>query len=57
MDLNERMIAYRAKHNLSQTEFGKLVGLHFVSVSRIEKTNKCSNVTKAKIESVIKEED
>lgn len=56
MDLNERMIAYRAKHNLSQTEFGKLVGLHFVSVSRIEKTNKCSNVTKAKIESVIKED-
>ena len=56
MTLSERMIAYRAKHNLSQTEFGKLVGLHFVSVSRIEKTNKCSATTRIKIESVIKKE-
>jgi DNA-binding XRE family transcriptional regulator len=56
MTLAEEMIAYRAKHNLSQTEFGKLLGLHYVTVSRIEKTSTCSKVTKAKIESLIRED-
>ena len=53
MTLSERIIAYRAKHNLSQTEFGKLVGLHYVSVSRIEKSDTCSKTTRVKIENLL----
>lgn len=55
MTLSEKMIAYRAKHNLSQTEFGKLVGLHYVTVSRIEKTDSCSKITRIRIENLIDE--
>jgi DNA-binding XRE family transcriptional regulator len=53
MTLSERIIAYRAKHNLSQAEFGKLVGLHYVSVSRIEKSDTCSKTTRVKIENLL----
>lgn len=53
MTLSERMIIYRAKNNLSQAEFGKLVGLHYVTISRIEKTDACSKITRIKIENVL----
>lgn len=53
MTLSERMIAYRAKNNLTQTDLGKLLGLHYVTISRIEKTDYCSKVTRAKIENLL----
>jgi DNA-binding XRE family transcriptional regulator len=53
MKLSERMIAYRAKNNLTQTDLGKLLGLHYVTISRIEKTDSCSKVTRVKIENLL----
>lgn len=55
MTLAEKMIAYRAKHNLSQTEFAKLVGVCYVTICRVENDNVCSKMTKAKIERVLSE--
>jgi len=36
MDLAERVYIYRVKNNLSQEEFGKLIGLAKENVSKIE---------------------
>lgn len=55
MTLAEKMIAYRAKHNLSQTEFAKLVGVCYVTICRVENDSVCSKMTKAKIERVLSE--
>lgn len=44
MKLSERVFLFRVKNNLTQEEFGKLIGLAKENVSKIENDN--YNVTK-----------
>ena len=57
MTLAERMLAYRAKNNLSQTDLAKKVGVCYVTICRVENDSVCSKMTKAKIERVINESE
>lgn len=57
-DLSERMLEYRAKHNLSQEEFAEKAKLCLMTISAIETNKRPPNpLTRAKIEMVLKEED
>lgn len=40
MNYADEFLRYRATHDLTQTEFGRLIGLGIVSVSKIE-NGKC----------------
>jgi DNA-binding XRE family transcriptional regulator len=57
MDYAREFLIYRAQHDLSQTEFGKLIGLKQLAVSQIEHGNtNPREVTKMKFE-LLKEKE
>lgn len=56
MTLSERIIEYRAKHNLSQSEFAAKVGVGRDIIGRAENGRKVSRLTEAKINLVLKGE-
>lgn len=49
MTLQEQIIRYRAKNNLSQKEFGALIGLTKQTISGIENGKSASKLTEEKI--------
>ena len=53
MDLSERILNYRVKHNLTQQEFADLVGVKKLTIWRAENNGNISKITKIKIENVI----
>lgn len=54
MTLSERMIEYRAKERISQTELAKRVGVTLQTINSVENgTQSPSKLTLAKIELVI----
>ncbi len=58
MTLSERMVLYRAKHNLSQRAFAGKVGLSLQTVNSIETGQQSpSRVTEAKINLLIEEDE
>lgn len=58
MTLAERMVEYRAKERISQTELGNRCGLSKQTINSIEsETQEPSRVTIAKIELVIGKEE
>lgn len=58
MTLSERMIAYRAKENISQTEMAKRCGVTLQTINTIETgVQSPSKLTLAKIENLIGKED
>lgn len=58
MTLQERMIQYRAKERISQTELAERCGVSYQTINSVENgTQDPSKVTQAKIELVINKED
>ena len=58
MTLQERMVEYRAKERISQTELAERCGVSYQTINSVENgTQEPSKVTQAKIELVIKKED
>jgi DNA-binding XRE family transcriptional regulator len=56
MTLQERMIQYRAKERISQTELAERCGVSYQTINSVENgTQDPSKVTQAKIELVINE--
>ena len=54
MTLIEKMVMYRAKHNLSQAKFAKLCGLSVMTINSIENgTQDPTPLTQAKIKLVL----
>ena len=47
MPLNNRLKAYRAKHNITQRDMGKLVGVSRQTISMIERGDYSPSVTLA----------
>lgn len=57
MTLSERMVAYRAKENISQTELAKRCGVSLQTINTVEtEVQSPSKLTLAKIENVIGKE-
>ena len=57
-DLIKRIVKYRAKHKLSQTDFAKLAGVSTQTINSIENnTQSPTKVTVAKIEIILDEDD
>ena len=58
MKLSERMVRYRAKERISQTELAKRCGVSLQTINSVENELQTpSKVTEAKIELVINEEE
>lgn len=58
MSLQDRMIEYRAKEQISQTELAKRVGVTVQTINSVENGNQePSKITRAKIELVIGKEN
>lgn len=55
MGLSEKMIRFRAKHNLTQAQFAELCSLSKLTIINAEKDDSVSRITKAKIELKIEE--
>ena len=56
--LIDKMVRYRAKHNLSQSKFAELVGVSVQTINSIETgQQEPSKMTEAKILLVIEKED
>ena len=57
MTLSERMVAYRAEENISQTELAKRCGVSLQTINTVEtEVQSPSKLTLAKIENVIGKE-
>jgi transcriptional regulator with XRE-family HTH domain len=59
MSLKDRIIRYRAKHNVSQKEFATMCGVDVMTINKIE-TEKSTNptqLTKAKIEMILRKDE
>ena len=54
MTLPERMIYFRAEHNLTQEDLGKLCGLAGVTICNVENGSNPSKMTRIKIELALK---
>jgi len=58
MSLGERILEYRARHNLSQEEFANLVQVNVMTINAIENNKrKPLRKTAKKIEMIIKESE
>lgn len=57
MTLQERMVQYRAKERISQTELAERCGLSYQTINSVENgTQEPSKVTQAKIELIVGKE-
>lgn len=57
MTLQEKMILYRAKHNISQTELAERCGVTLQTINSIENgKQKPSKLTLTKIKNIVEEE-
>ena len=54
MTLPERMMYFRAEHNLTQEDLGKLCGLAGVTICNVENGSNPSKMTRIKIELALK---
>lgn len=52
--LSERMMYFRAEHNLTQEDLGKLCGLAGVTICNVENGSNPSKMTRIKIELALK---
>ena len=58
MELQDRMVEYRAKERITQTELAKRVGVTVQTINSVEQgIQKPSRITRAKIELVIGKEE
>lgn len=58
MKLKDRIVQYRAEHNLSMKEFAEITGVTYMTISNIERgIQSPSRLTKGKIELVIGSEE
>ena len=59
MSLKERIIQYRARHNISQKDFADLCGVDVMTINKIEteKSKNPTQLTKAKIEMIIRKDE
>lgn len=55
MTLGERMVMYRAKHKLTQTEMGKLINESLNMIFKCEKGVKLHTVNRIRLEMKLKE--
>lgn len=55
MSLKDRIIRYRAKHNVSQKQFAEMCQMDVMTINKIEteKSKNPTQLTKAKIEMVL----
>lgn len=56
MELSEKMVEYRAKHNLTQKQLAELCGITAQTVVKAEQGKPLTRLTAKKIELAIKEE-
>jgi len=57
MSLKDRILEYRARHNVSQEEFANLCQVNVMTINTIEtEKRKPTNLTKAKIEMVLRKD-
>ena len=56
MELSERMVEYRAKHDLTQKQLAQLCGLTAQTIVKAEQGKPLTRLTEKKIELAIKEE-
>lgn len=58
MTLQERMVEYRAKERISQTELAERCGVSYQTINSVENgTQEPSKVTQAKIELIVGKEE
>lgn len=57
MELSEKMVEYRAKHNLTQKKLAELCGITVQTVVKAEQGKPLTRLTKKKIELAIKEKE
>ena len=59
MTLKDRIIQYRAKHNVSQEDFANLCQVNVMTINSIEtgKRKNPTQLTKAKIEMVLRKDE
>lgn len=58
MTLQERILMYRAKHNMSQEDFANRVQVNTMTINAIERgKRKPTELTRMKIEIVLKEDE
>jgi len=58
MTLQDRMVDYRAKERISQTELAKRCGVSYATINAVENSiQEPSRLTKAKIEMVVGKEE
>lgn len=55
--MEEKIIEYRARHNMSQVKFAKLVGVDRATIIRAENGKGISKLTEAKIKILLEKED
>lgn len=55
-ELAEKVILYRARHNLTQREFGELVGVKGQTISFLENGKHIGKMTRLKIELILEKE-
>ena len=57
-DIGQRMVEYRAKHNISQEEFAIKAHVCLMTVNHVENGKRePTKLTRAKIEQIIKEDE
>ena len=57
MDLRERILQYRARHNMSQEDFANLCQVNVMTINAIETRKRTpTQLTVTKIEMILKEE-
>ena len=59
MTLKDRIIQYRAKHNVSQEDFANLCQVNVMTINSIEtgKRKNPTQLTKAKIEMILRKDE
>lgn len=59
MSLKERILNYRAKHNVSQEDFANLCQVNVMTINSIEtgKRQNPTQLTKAKIEMILRKDE
>ncbi len=58
MSLGERIIAYRARHNMSQEDFANLVKLNVMTISSVENgKHEPTKITAAKIDMFLRKDE
>lgn len=58
MTLGQRILQYRARHNISQEDFANRAQVNVMTINSVENEKRnCTRLTQTKIENVLKEDE